>query len=262
MKECTKCHQLKPFNDFYKHPKTKDGYNSRCKECSTNNTRQITRRKQLKAHLVNIFGGKCIKCGYDKCIEALEFHHRNPSEKDFALTDYLNSKGSYDLSIIIHELNKCDLLCANCHREEHSHNNFTIAAPSIEFTGEGKKCNLCKIVKPFNQFFKNASSKDGYHSRCKECMYKYQRDISHDQKSYLISVLGGRCSKCGYSKCIEALDFHHINPELKEFEVSAKFTCRTDILIEEAKKCKVLCANCHREEHCSECSSSSVGSSN
>ncbi len=53
---------------------------------------------------------------------------------------------------------------------------------------------------------------------------------------------------CGYSKCVDALEFHHINPSNKEKPISqfARFTQKT---IEELEKCVVLCANCHREEH-------------
>jgi HNH endonuclease. len=54
-------------------------------------------------------------CGYSRCIKALEFHHRDPAEKDFA------PGGSYVLGWerIRQEFDKCILLCANCHREEH-----------------------------------------------------------------------------------------------------------------------------------------------
>lgn len=78
--------------------------------------RQLYRVRELKSRAVKYKGGKCQKCGYDKCIEALEFHHRDPLQKEFAIS------GSYNVSWdkIKHELDKCDILCANCHREEHS----------------------------------------------------------------------------------------------------------------------------------------------
>jgi len=73
-------------------------------------------RRQRKFMAVGYKGGKCQKCGYCRCVQALEFHHRDPSEKaesnapraiDFLLTwDKLTA-----------ELDKCDMLCANCHRE-------------------------------------------------------------------------------------------------------------------------------------------------
>ena len=61
-------------------------------------------------------GGKCGKCGYDKCIHALHAHHVNTNDKDF------NISGAHSRSWkrIEKELEKCVLLCANCHIEEHS----------------------------------------------------------------------------------------------------------------------------------------------
>lgn len=54
-------------------------------------------------------GGKCERCGYDRCLAALEFHHRDPAEKDFGFSQY--QRRSYDQ--LAAELDKCDLLCAN-----------------------------------------------------------------------------------------------------------------------------------------------------
>ena len=62
-------------------------------------------------------GSKCQICGYRKCREALEFHHLNISEKDFGISD----KGyTRSWEKIREELDKCLLVCANCHREIHS----------------------------------------------------------------------------------------------------------------------------------------------
>lgn len=66
-----------------------------------------------KMSLIEYKGGKCIRCGYNKYSGALEFHHRNPDEKEFNLSQFRNSA----LERLIKEVDKCDLLCANCHRE-------------------------------------------------------------------------------------------------------------------------------------------------
>ena len=66
---------------------------------------------------VDYKGRKCERCGYDRCFEALEFHHRDPTQKDFSIS----SKGytrSWDK--VRSELEKCIMLCANCHREHHA----------------------------------------------------------------------------------------------------------------------------------------------
>lgn len=70
-------------------------------------------RLERKIKAVEYKGGKCIKCGYNKCIGALQFHHRDKKTKKFQI-------GGCDITdweVIKKELDKCDLLCANCHHE-------------------------------------------------------------------------------------------------------------------------------------------------
>ena len=66
---------------------------------------------------VSYKGGRCVICGYDRCIEALEFHHLDPTQKDFGISSkgYTRSWGK-----VKEEADKCVLLCANCHREVHA----------------------------------------------------------------------------------------------------------------------------------------------
>lgn len=71
-------------------------------------------RDNNKVKMVESFGGSCGICGYDKCIGALEFHHLDPTQKDFAPSKRINS-----WTQTVQELRKCVLLCANCHREVH-----------------------------------------------------------------------------------------------------------------------------------------------
>jgi 5-methylcytosine-specific restriction endonuclease McrA len=63
-------------------------------------------------------GGKCCICGYDKCYDALEFHHLDPSQKDFGLSSNGHTRSWEKVK---EELDKCILVCANCHREIHAH---------------------------------------------------------------------------------------------------------------------------------------------
>lgn len=88
-----------------------------CFECSPQGKSNsiTTLRRRAKEIGVQKLGGKCKKCGIDKTY-LLDFHHRNPKEKEGELSDF--SKG-YDLDKFFEELDKCDLLCANCHREFH-----------------------------------------------------------------------------------------------------------------------------------------------
>lgn len=63
-----------------------------------------------------------------------------------------------------------------------------------------------------------------------------------------VAFKGGRCEICGYSKCIEALDFHHLDSFTKDFTISDRMTS-FEAIEAELKKCVLLCANCHREVH-------------
>ena len=71
-------------------------------------------RGQFLAKIKQHRGGKCQRCGYNKCLKALEFHHLNPSQKDFTI-----SNDRFKLKQAVEETKKCVILCANCHRELH-----------------------------------------------------------------------------------------------------------------------------------------------
>lgn len=73
------------------------------------------RRLRYKIRAIEYLGGKCCNCGYSNCAAALDFHHMNPFDKDHNIKDI--STGSWEK--IKKELDKCSLLCANCHREFH-----------------------------------------------------------------------------------------------------------------------------------------------
>lgn len=74
-------------------------------------------RRRLKAKAVAAMGGCCQCCGYNRSMNAMEFHHINPFEKDFSMGKIRAAPKSLDKIII--ELKKCILVCANCHREIH-----------------------------------------------------------------------------------------------------------------------------------------------
>ena len=82
-----------------------------------NDKSDISLRKIIKKWALEYKGYKCSICGYDRCSDALEFHHTNPNEKDFIIGDRNNTQ---DWPKIKAELDKCILVCANCHRELHS----------------------------------------------------------------------------------------------------------------------------------------------
>jgi hypothetical protein len=103
---CTDCGDKDP-NNFY------TGQKQKCKKCHNKSTANSGKNKRIKA--IELLGGCCQHCGYDKCYAALEFHHIDPTIKD---VNYATMRG-WSFERIEKELKNCILLCANCHREEH-----------------------------------------------------------------------------------------------------------------------------------------------
>ena len=79
--------------------------------------RRTETRREIKQKAVEYKGGCCEICSYNRCLAALTFHHRDPNEKDFGISDIMNT---VRWSRIQKELDKCYLLCANCHAEVHN----------------------------------------------------------------------------------------------------------------------------------------------
>lgn len=84
------------------------------------------------------------------------------------------------------------------------------------------------------------------------CCYNCMPDGRQLQRSEFLDLVrkkrGGKCERCGYDTYLGALDFHHINPDEKDFTIGNRDFKLVDCIIE-SKKCVLLCANCHREIH-------------
>jgi hypothetical protein len=78
--------------------------------------------------------------------------------------------------------------------------------------------------------------------------YKATLDWRDRTKARLREAFGGSCCICGYDKCDKALSFHHLDPSEKEFGISARIK-KWEVLVKEAKKCIMVCQNCHSEIH-------------
>jgi len=78
-------------------------------------------RRTAKELIVNYRGNKCEICNYDKCLSALTFHHKNKDDKEYSIAKKsLRITDIQELTEdILNEINKCELLCSNCHREKH-----------------------------------------------------------------------------------------------------------------------------------------------
>jgi hypothetical protein len=125
MKKCSKCKEEKSYNLFNKNSKKKDGYQNLCISCKKQQDKEywdIHKDKWIKYYKVDrtnrseyINKSKekgCIKCG-EKRYWVLDHHHLDPSKKERAV----NNSGS--ISSLKKEIEKCVILCSNCHREFH-----------------------------------------------------------------------------------------------------------------------------------------------
>lgn len=114
-----------------------------------------------------------------------------------------------------------------------------------------KRCSVCGINKELTDFYaRKRGSSIGKTSMCKVCHNALTLKRQRDRKKQAIEYKGGKCELCGYSKCQGALEFHHKDPAEKDFILSAGKLTSFNKIKPELDKCMLLCANCHREQHC------------
>ena len=114
-----------------------------------------------------------------------------------------------------------------------------------------KICEICE-----NKYETNSSTRiycykcSGESTRSDNKTRKHQKTIlRRSMKVQAIKLLGGKCSICGYNKCLDALEFHHEDPSVKEFKLGSGNTMSWKIYKSEALKCILVCSNCHKEIH-------------
>ena len=91
----------------------------KCKKCEYVYSRKYMENLKIKA--MKYGGGECKKCGYDKCWKALHFHHVDPINKEFNIFEGRPGfKKVRNWELLKKEIDKCILLCANCHSELHA----------------------------------------------------------------------------------------------------------------------------------------------
>ncbi|MCK4500970.1 hypothetical protein KAU11_10775 [Candidatus Babeliales bacterium] len=122
-----------------------------------------------------------------------------------------------------------------------------------------KKCPTCSLTKEDTEFYKDSRAKTGLASACKPCHLKLSKKFGKVMRikwqEYIDDILKPECTKCGYSKCKRALDYHHLDSTEKSFGI-AQFVWKRGFtennkeqMLKELDKCIVLCSNCHRELH-------------
>ncbi len=109
----------------------RDAGGYRCAKCRSEAVSR--RRRRVKAILVAEAGGRCAICGYERCIAALEFHHRAPADKSFSLS---HRGVARSIEKARAEAEKCVLLCANCHAEVETGAVVLASAEGAEYNAQ------------------------------------------------------------------------------------------------------------------------------
>ena len=147
---CRKCNKEKPLEEFTKHKKMKLGYDTICKECNNIHSRKwaVDNPEKYKLRCKRYYrankkaesekskkryedfvkkihslkdGKSCARCGYNAFPQILHYHHKDGSKKNFIISEAINIKSKIieNPEILKAEIEKCDLLCPNCHSELH-----------------------------------------------------------------------------------------------------------------------------------------------
>jgi len=123
-KVCTKCSKSFTVDNFWKQSKAKDGLNTWCKGCITEGMKEGARKRKRAA--VEQFGGTCYRCGGEFNSAVFDFHHKDPSTKETAIAVLLQSLALEHPKVQM-ELEKCIMLCSNCHRTVHATNENPVS---------------------------------------------------------------------------------------------------------------------------------------
>ena len=108
------------------------------------------------------------------------------------------------------------------------------------------QCHRKKSLIAENFYLKNNGK---FHYWCKECNDRITYQKQFNRKKQCVEYLGKKCFICGYDKYLGALDFHHIDPTQKKFNISKLKTYSWNVLKIELNKCICVCRNCHAEIH-------------
>lgn len=155
---------------------------------------------------------ECARCGESRP-PALDFHH--PGEKDQSVSEMVNN--GYSKASIRAEIDRCLVLCANCHRREHN-SRENLETPTESEPGDASR-------RPSH------SDQD----KRREWLWSYKRKSNGCQRC---EVTDPRC-----------LDFHHEGEKEMGIGRLVSFSYALSEVRDEIQKCTLLCANCHRDEH-------------
>lgn len=125
--------------------------------------------------------------------------------------------------------------CLNC-SPFNNNNRKRLEIPDCNLT-----CNKCNKTYDYRRGTNS-------HTKCSKCCYtNAQRRI--ERKNKCVEYKGGKCLLCNYHKCLDALCFHHLDSNIKEFKISGSQCLSWDKIRKELDKCVLLCCRCHTEVH-------------
>ena len=146
---------------------------------------QKLRGLKRKFELIELMGGCCQKCGYNKNISAFDFHHKDPTKKEYQLD--IRKLANTTMVKLMKEVEKCELLCSNCHRETHSpHLEMSnvkllindIDSSVLEMKKVGKpKCLDCECEINYT------------HKRCRVCSNKNKQTVERPDLEMLLKEI-------------------------------------------------------------------------
>jgi hypothetical protein len=167
---------------------------------------------------------KCAECGLND-LAALEFDHRDPAHKRRDISTMLRRALSW--SAILTEINKCDLVCANCHRRR----------TALQFGRHKLEPHPRAPLPPLPE--RGTAEYDRIKSRRSKLERRYRN------RSFVWNYLMTHpCALCGASDPV-VLEFDHVSSKYREVGWLISASCQSRIQVE-IEKCRVLCANCHR----------------
>lgn len=138
-------------------------------------------RQKRKRELVYIMGGKCVLCGYDKCIAALEFHHIDKSTKE----RQLSSGNCHSWEEDVEEVKKCALVCSNCHKE------IEAFGLTVEVSFDEEKYKEMNTLRENEKHLckKCGNELDGHLIYCRNCISIMNRKVERPTREELKNLI-------------------------------------------------------------------------
>lgn len=285
---CRVCKEKKPISEFVN---SKTGSNL-CLVCNRINNKINYKKYPIKRKLVNerykknqelIIQNKnapCVTCGKSFHFAAMDFNHIDQSSKFRDVAKMLHLKQE----TILAEINKCELICSNCHRDktqrelvdkykspDYSKESWSTKRVGKRFVDKpliegdpSKVCKICNTEKPLSSFNKRKLSNNRMSTRCecKTCAYELKTVYREKNKDYLAKRRLKRgqeaaewfesykdnkqCADCGETFRYWMLDYDHREDKLYKPGHLKKTLKSRETIMKELAKCDLVCSNCHR----------------